>query len=214
MKSNFALLLFCSILSINSAIFVSEQADSMEHSLKQVLLFINKSENQTSPIFDLSTKPSFELINSALDRVIQKAISQKNFSSNSTDDEELAALQQKNIVEQLYLKNSSLFLSPEDLKNEKKLVKVEASEKTDGSVSSGFNKPSFDEQSFDDQVEEIYTQEPNASPYASPHDESPLSDNDSYSTHDGSSFDALPEDQDSYEDFSPDETIEDELYWG
>lgn len=124
MKFNYRLLIFWSFLTINSIVFTSTKSGSKEESLKQVLSFINEKSGQTSPVFDLSVKPHFDHVNAALERVIQKAADDKAFNPDqASDDTELTAHQQQNILEGLYQSNPNLFLSAADLEKETKLAR-------------------------------------------------------------------------------------------
>lgn len=178
MKHKYTLLAICSFLSINMIMVTAIKNSPEKESLKQVLEFINKKSGQKSPVFDLSAKPYFDHAHEALDRVIQKATDDKylNPQDNSATETELAAHQQQNILEQLYKKDPSLFLSLEELTRKTKPSKhISVKEET---PSVDFAEPSVYEslaanQDDNSAYHEFWSQEePNQSSY----EESPTYD--------------------------------------
>lgn len=96
---------------------------SPEQSLYNILYFINKSNPQSSPIFDLTAKPRVDHVKSVLDRISQKAVEDKVLfgdTSNKKNEQELKIADQQQRLRSLYESNPELFLSEDE---EKKLTK-------------------------------------------------------------------------------------------
>lgn len=112
------LIALCAILSTDSTTFKASNSLPKNDSLKKIMTFINEQSKQESPIFDLTAKPRFEHINSALDNIIQKSISNKAMSDTTLpadQDLEAQAHQLKDTLQQLFRDNSSWFLSDAEL---------------------------------------------------------------------------------------------------
>ena len=112
------LIALCAILSTDSTAFRASNSLPKNDSLKKIMTFINEQSKQESPVFDLTAKPRFEHINSALDNFLQKAISDKAMSGSTPpadQDLEAQARQLKDALQQLLRDNSSWFLSDAEL---------------------------------------------------------------------------------------------------
>lgn len=185
MKKLYATWILYALLSNNALTFTSAETKSKENSLKQALSFINETSGQSSPVFDISTKPRFEYIITALDKIIQKSIDDKTFLNKTGNQDsalELSAHQQKDIVQQLYQQSPDLFLSDAELQKQIKETKtltkaVEASAVADSleNVLYAQMPPDYAYQ-YEQEEPTAYASEPSGQDYAEPYSNIPYDD--------------------------------------